>query len=766
MRSPRRLLAWRAWVAVLATSLLIGGLPAASADYGQPGVDAARTGTTSETGPERNDVAFRVELPGSMAGRTAPIIIDRDVFLVIQAADHPEMTTNGIVRVGLDTAQVEVLAETDDTPNFIVSDSQMLYVTTEGSVQAYPLSGGGPVWSWEFPELSDLPRETIFCVSPALADGSLYILCAEIASSLSMRDELDTLPGVNLPPPAVDAQVVTFAVALDTSTGDDRWVWVDDVTPVISGLPHPQAFDWGFLNHLSGVSVIENAVHLLYQEPGGEIYGSGDAYLRAFDPEGGELRWTVTHNLGSQATDAALTQDEAFLEGTSQFRNLGVPTGGHGEIYYAIRDLMTLNPENGEERWRHSLDQVDDDVTGGHAFALTENDLYVSSRGVLFKFDRTTQSLVWDRGIPAGEHFDDEPLVLAGGTLYGRTHFLTADWMTQNWEEDPSTITEYFYAFDPEDGNVRWRHGFHQDPDRYVTSYANQFTYALGQGVMAVQGVDGTLHVMGETGASLQPVIEQSTVYPEVREELRVDLSGTGAGAQGAATSFRAAWGDGTVTPWQDDPVFHHAYTSRGLHEAEFNVRNDAGQTATAPVTFHVGEDPPVEASWLARTFPAEVTLGILGVLVAVMGGVYGVAHQKQRRGRLQRELDAVEAIYQESRDDPRACISALNQRKGHARGLVVDGKLDETQFHVVRERIDDLRRRLRVPMVEDEWAFLPHSMVQGLVTMMEDGSVTRYERDAFLEKLERTKGLTKAQREKVCNRIEEWFREDAGGDG
>lgn len=765
-------------LAALTLLIVVGSLPLASADYLQASVDAARTGVTSELGPDREDVAFIAEIPGTLSKApwrvASPIILDGGVYAAIMEPEPPweqpeppaALDTNGIVRVDLATTEIEMIVELDSPPFGLVSNDRTLYVLHDGGMEAYASDGSAPVWSWAYPSLTNIDEASVRCHWPAITAGTVYMLCNAVSLENPLPSQTPSpAPWTLLP--GWSGEIVPFVAAVSTTTGETQWVWEDTAATLPTGAEVNQAWasPWDARDqNLGGISVIGDHVITLTQEPG---RGYGEAYVHAFDASDGTLAWVHAITPTDQAGEGAQGQDAGFLEGTRLARLMSPAAGLQDEAYYVVEELTAVVPQTGSVAWSHPLPQVDSDIVGGNAFVVSGNDLFVASRGVLFKFDRAGEGLVWDQVIGAGEHFDTEPLVLAGNILYARTHqlpefvgFLTLE----EFREDPEISPEYFYAYNPEDGSVHWKHKAVQVKERSYIDGATQFVFAIAEGVMAIQGQDGTLRVLGATAASLGPVADVSDTYPRVRERVRVDLSATEPGVHGPASEYRAVWGDGTVTEWQTDPILTHAYASEGEQTAEFSVGNDAGQTATTTETFHVGETAPNLFSTVFAPENQDMTFGVLGVALALAGGGIGLAHRRRRRGRLARELDAIEAVHDTSRHEPDVCARLLLERKTQARALAVDGKLDQAHLQVIEARIDELIRGLRLSEVEEAFDFLPVAFVRSLRTVLEDGQVTRYERESLLDALEDEPVLTDAQKGLVRERLEAWFGEGADG--
>jgi hypothetical protein len=272
--------------------------------------------------------------------------------------------------------------------------------------------------------------------------------------------------------------------------------------------------------------------------------------------------------------------------------------------------------------------------------------------------------------------------------------------------------------------------------------------------------------VLGETRASPVVHAQASSEFPAPGADVSVDLSGTTAGAFGPATTFRADWGDGTLTDWQSEPFLAHAYAEAGDHMARFQVGNDAGQTSSQVVVLHVGGTPPPRLNPIQQAFAPEnqdATWGVIGLVVAAAGTLYGFTRLRRRRSRLAQQLDALEAAYAGTCSDPPACEAALARERAAARALLVEGKLDEAHFAVLDRRIDELRAQFRQDVLEHQLDFLPARLLRDLRAALADGRISSLERRHVLDALERDPTLTPDYKAMVRRLVEEWHARDAG---
>jgi hypothetical protein len=293
--------------------------------------------------------------------------------------------------------------------------------------------------------------------------------------------------------------------------------------------------------------------------------------------------------------------------------------------------------------------------------------------------------------------------------------------------------------------------------------------YALGEGIAVTVAQDGHVAVFGRTAASIQPALTVSERFPAVGGAVRLDLAGTGPGVLGPATEFRVEWGDGRIDTWQSEPTFEHAYMAPGEVQGRAFARNDAGQVASESFDLHVGGSPPRELNLAQQALAPEnydLTFGLLGVMLALAGGMLAVARARRRRRRVNREVAAIEAAYEATKDRPRDCEAALAERRAHVQGLGLDGRLDQPEVLLLERRLDDLARGHRLGMLESRFQFLPYGFVMSLREMLADGAISLWEREHLLRAIDADRSMTAPQKKKVRGLVEEWADRDEGVGG
>lgn len=755
-------------VAWLALILLI---PAVGAEtWPQSSHDAARTGYSPDPGPATNDTAFQVRLPGLPASPFfgglygEPLIVDDQVYAPVSPTPgDDELDGQGIARVDLTTAEVEMLVETDEAPQHIASGQDLLFVPTTSGMTAYDLATGQEAWRAPTPEAGAMEPAGASCFAPAVR-GALIVTPCTVFDAVGHPDGEPT-------------RAIAVIWALDAATGDELWTRVlgdpEDAEPALdSNDPVQDSSHAKNFGAAMGVTLTSDyAVALSFEVRGGmsRCQGAEETGVCGFASETRIRLWglDVTEEgriLWDNSTAAYKDHAAWFwtpVHGEYQEIKDVLPptsprvTAAPDGVVYAKLDskLLAINPSQGRTLWEQPLGEAHarGDVRGTSS-AYRDGALFATSTESVYRFDVDTQAEAWrvpaDPGLDEKTSWgslmvaDDVLYVMTNGDGYGALHAIGTDQGERLWHKQLDPTTE------------RGR------------SSLTPYTYALGDGVIAAQGVDGWLHVIGQSSASLEPLAEMSTLYPPVDEPVTVDLSGSQPGVHGNATRFKAVWGDGNTTGWQSSPVMNHTYTKAGDVTATFLVANDANQTARTTQVLHVGEQAPAEPNWLSDRFAPEnqdMTFGVLGLLVALTGGAIGVGRRYRKRSRLQEELEALEAGFEETKSNPGECEAFLDNRKARARSLLLDGVLTEEQFGVIEGRVAELHRELRTTVLDTRFQFLPHGMVGSIKKMLADGRLTAWEREALEDLLDREEALSQAQKDQVRAQLDRWFGDDAG---
>ena len=660
----------------------------------------------------------------------------------------PNLTANALFRLDLETGTPERLIDLDTPPSSFALTPDGVVISGEAATHAYDLDGN-PRWTWPHPELVEEMRFEI-CDHPVVAGPVVHLACFQVEDA-APEPPIDEAGGRTAPPMDV------FVATVDLGSGEPQWTWTKSAAEELLG-PAPAGAGLGpdtasiaYLSQVSGVSRIGDLVLVPILEATGRG-GFLETYVRAMDAGDGEQRWVLN---SSQPVEHA-----EFAAGTGGSALVPIPvTGDPGRALVLLDRLYAVNPSqadlSGRPRviWSAPVDEMDrSDVDTGTGQALHGEDLYITTAQTLQRMDLAQRTVTWRTTLQLNgtTYFGTNGLSVADGVVY--TLAASAEGVSLiAWEpgtQEPRWVIETSDTLGGMDGTVG---------DNRVREAV--LTYSISDGLLLTTGRDGKVRAYGTTSTSPIPQVEVSTRYPAPGEPVRVDLGASEDAAGSPVTAVARAPGPAGEVAWQQDPVMEVSFDRAGDQEARFLVQDAKGRTASHVVTFHVGQEAPSVLSRALAPQNQDATFFALGLVVTAVGALWGVVNVRRRRSILQRELAAIDRVYEETRNQPVQAARSLEERRARARGLVVDGVLDEGKFAVLETRIEELleraRRRGLVGALDD----LPFGLVRLLEDALQDGRVTAWEREAFEAALAQATNLTEDQRARARRALDAWSR-------
>ncbi len=737
------------WQVALAVALVgAGWAPAVQADWLQAGVDAQRTGYTDENGPAWSDVAYTLALNVSKNQEPPVSIAIVAGKAYVGAWKWPSHST--IYEIELGTAQWREFArpivdnplsagpnggyETRAPLEFASDGVHFFALFDPGEVQAFDLSTGDLEWKLRITNATVLHDATwpVTNLDPgqpcrrgselALANGTLYVACD------------------------INQSTAVAVSAINITAGRLVWTHVLQAAGALL-LPTPSP-----LVYPTGLSILgEVVVVATYSGP----QAGGTTGTTAVDLEAAASSYHALLRAGRPVTGVPeqwVGHEEWWAQGPrGAVSNWPPPATGNGvQVFLELERLILRDAGNTSQANARAVPfrpvaGAPETPDPGSGFVLAPEGLYATSQTGIHRLDEGYSTLrSWT--LPLGSQWAPGPLVRTGnGIILGRTGPAGAGFL------DPHPGLQ---ALEAVTLRPLWNH--YKDAT---------FAFAVSDGLAVLWSYDGVLQVLGANEVSLQPVLRVSSRIPQPGDVVRVDLSRShaGTGSFGPPTEFKANWGDETETDWQASPIFEHRFLDSLDADARFFIRN-ANQTSSQAVLFRVGGDP--DLTYLQQQFSQENqerTFFFLGLVLTALGAVFGFWRLRAKRGRLQEELDAITAAYERNKDNATACEAALAERRAHAHGLAVDGKLDEGQVALLERRIEELLGRLRLGAVDARLHFLPYGMVLTLQQILKDGQINAWEHRHFIEALDGERLLAAGQKKEVRTLIDSWFRKDAG---
>ena len=740
-------------VAALLLALALGTLAPASADWPQYGHDAGRRGVAEGDGPEWPDIAYQLDLAAAEgAALTPPIVVAGHAYFLVNATIRGAGQGNPFLdgettlyRLDVQTGRVDELATMSSPLYYLAHEAGILYASGAHVLVAMDLEGQ---LLWREPlrlagseeaEGRPQPVSGAMCGAPLTTPDAVYVACLDniaarrvafverFTTSGERAWEAPFVPGAANPAecPASEAGLNCYVVA--GSAAANGGMPVGPTTPQLS-----MNRDFLYLALRAG------------GETGAIVTDSGGTPDAAYG--GYEVHAIHAANGTGSSIDATYNYDAKAMPCCSTLPAFPPPPVGNDRWTYVLTGLLsrfdaTAPRPGGAESERNVWET--DRIGWGAGMVLAGDKLYAAAARTLYRFtlDLDVPASFAPVVLPDDETWYVAPMALAGDLLLASSH------RSLTTEEAPTILN----AIDAHTGKPRWRHQFHA-----------RAHWAVSDGVVVAIDERGLVTVIGKTAASLHVATGPMPLYPEPGQPIVVDLSRTLPGAFGAATSYRADWGDGTSTGWQPEPVFRHVYAQPNEAAARFFAQNDLNHTGSLAVTFYVGQPDPslsIFNSPFHRDYQ-EATFFLLGLLATAILALVGVYRAGRKRRRLHQELRALEADHQRLAGDQPACEAMLTSRRARARGLFLEKKLEEAHASFLEKRVDDLLRGLRLSAVDETLQSAPHGIVLRLKRLLADARVDALERSEFLRALDQ-QPMPEAERERVRRLVEAWFARD-----
>lgn len=283
-------------------------------------------------------------------------------------------------------------------------------------------------------------------------------------------------------------------------------------------------------------------------------------------------------------------------------------------------------------------------------------------------------------------------------------------------------------------------------------------------GGLLVVDRQGQMVRLGRAPDGLAPRVEIATEYPRLREDVVVRPTA----AWGTTPlRFLVNFGSGPVQELDPGGSARFQYATTGLRTVRVTAVFGDGRTATAERTLDVGgtpPTPPADRTFLEQAFARQnqdLTFGILGIAIALGGGVAAYARMRTRRYRLRHEVAAIEHSAAALSDDAERAEAVLADHRSRIRTMALTGKLDHAEANLLERRLDEFVRQARLDALETRFPFLTVGMARALKGMLADTRISSPERQTVLETLERDADLTEDQKGRLRRQVEAWFDAD-----
>ena len=725
----------------MVVALLLAMPAPAAADWLMEGHDAQGTGHADGAAPAWDDVALSVVGNDPQSTEAAAVIVGNVAYVfrtyvatvganaltgARATLDRIDLATGAV----LPSVAVDVPGAAAASSPALASDGKSLFIAVGDVLWVYDIQGAKLGPARQLP-LADNPTLAGATPSDAGIRGrGQDVFLAVDGSHLYLA----------LSPDAGAGYPFVSLFTMDLATQALAGPFVDPVgkdPPGTTGSTDSAAFAWdksdvqlAGLAVKDGVAIVtvfrayvpqDTAPTPFFGEPNG-----GDGWVWAYDTRATRANAT----LWTQAIASCCYAPAVYRMAPSIIADDRVV----GKEAYGFTTDLRSGTETKNDNLRNTNGNVPDQGSG---FAVDGGRLFAAFGDQLDELDASLNP-VWQTTL-SGFVFQQGPLTFADGTVLGMAS---------------SNGLSTLFAFNAANGHVLWHRAF-----------TLSMKMATDGGLTLCYAPDGSIVLLGAPPFGLRPSAKGIDQYPAAGEVVVADLGGTPASPFGPATQFQADWGDGTVDDWQGNASLSHAYGTPGDQHARFFVRNAAGQTASLPVTFHVGQVNP-SYNWLEQQFLVpqnqNQTFFVVGLIVTGLAALAGVALRGRKRRRMHREMQELEATFRRARDEPVRCEQELLAAKDRFRDLLARHRIDEDHFGLLTDRAEELLGRARVGAIEDQFAFLPYSVVRTLQVALRDGRVTGMERGVILDAIRAATDLSAEQRQRVTAQVERWSKADA----
>ncbi len=268
---------------------------------------------------------------------------------------------------------------------------------------------------------------------------------------------------------------------------------------------------------------------------------------------------------------------------------------------------------------------------------------------------------------------------------------------------------------------------------------------ALDRGLAIVDAMGGVA-VLGVQDAG--PVVDIDTLFPDPGHAFEVSVRHT----EGVAAAT-VRWGDldrhATRASFVDgtDLHFSHIYAQAERYDLVVSVLYEDGTTRTTSFVVDVG-GAQAELSPIQRAFSDEyedTTWGIIGLTIALLGGLYGWVRLRRRHGQLRRALRDMRRIVDGA--DPTEALVALQALRSSVHERAVSGHFDSSQWHTFDSQAALAGRRLMYRLIRPFQNRLEPTYQTMLAGFFRDGRVTPEEAELAMTELTRQASLDDAER-------------------
>lgn len=283
--------------------------------------------------------------------------------------------------------------------------------------------------------------------------------------------------------------------------------------------------------------------------------------------------------------------------------------------------------------------------------------------------------------------------------------------------------------------------------------------FIQSEGTLAVVDAAGGIFTFGNrAGQAPTFAANLSDDYPPVDTDVTLTIRpNVPAEVERMLIRWDSGFLEDTEWPVGEDVVSRdHFYNSAGFKDALITLVYTDGTTATLSKTINVGGSPPPpppDLNVLQRLFSnenANTTWGLIGIGLALAGGVIGVLQSRRARGHLRNTLHELQKIRERGKTDAMGAIEQLQELRVDVHDRAVAGSYDQAHLHMIESKAALTARLLMQQAIEpfrDRLTPIYQGMLAGF---FEDGRLGAHEIEVGLRGLASQTRLRPAEKDTV----------------
>lgn len=169
------------------------------------------------------------------------------------------------------------------------------------------------------------------------------------------------------------------------------------------------------------------------------------------------------------------------------------------------------------------------------------------------------------------------------------------------------------------------------------------------------------------------------------------------------------------------------------------------------------GEGTKLGAGWIDNP---EVMVGLIALVAVAGGSAYGVYRRKKKQGRFSALLTDLDEVYKSYKMNPHKCEIELEKMRALVNEDLKKGVIDENNYSILKERIDELIREIRSDSLHTQVKDIPKELELRIKDMLIDGEISRAEYDKLLPIIMGSE-MASEDKKRVEKVVESWMKED-----